>query len=1850
MTVSLHKISAGDGYLYLVRQVAASDATHRGRSALADYYSVKGEAPGRWLGKGLTALADPGARDVSAQTVEQVWAVQAGSEVAEDQMKALFGEGLHPNATKISDYLIGRGLASEAAINGAKLGRKFAIYDDPPFVAALSQAYREHNIAIGEKPSARLDPATKSAIRTRLARDWFIAEYGHPPGDNRELSGYLARINRPPKTAVAAFDLAFSPVKSLSAAWAIAPLPIAQVFEDCHHDAVADVVAFLEESVALTRTGTNGVAQVNTEGLIATAFTHRDSRASDPDLHTHLVISSKIAAVDAHGVRRWLALDAQPLHHMMVSASELYNTRIEHHVTTRLGLSFAEVAPARRGKRVVREIVGIPAELLTRWSSRRVAIEARTAELAKEFQGEHGREPTAVELLALGQQATLETREAKHEPRSLAEQRAIWRSQAIEVLGHSGLTTMLAGLSTTPRSRAETVDEKWVTDAAESVISVVSESRSRWRRHHVLAEAQRYVRTSGHAAHTDTDLAARITAAALAEPLSLAHARVDDDEQGEPDALRRADGSSVYRRHGAQLYTSAKIVAAEQRILAAAHQHGARRVDRIDIELALDESAARGKKLNAGQVALVEEMAAGGRSVALALAPAGSGKTTAMAALSQAWRSSGGNVIGLAPTAAAAIELATDLNAPADTLAKYVHTAAAVAAAAEHPTGTRQARREYKTALAAAFKEHNAAVGLAPHTRVHDDVREEIQSRVAQEVYGPHRVRMPDWFRRIGPDTLVIVDEIGKAGTLELDALIAHAKAKGACVRGIGDDAQLASISAGGILRDIAAETGALTLSELVRFHSESEAAATLALRAGDPAGLGFYIDAHRVHVGADSTAADMAYNAWRADIKAGRDSLLLAPTNPVVDELNARARRDRITDAGITYIGRETTLSDGLEASAGDIIKTRKNNRYLTIGRSDFVRNGYRYTIDRVRADGSLMVTHMGTGTKLKLPADYVAEHVTLGYASTVDLAQGLTAKFACHIVGAASLTRQLLYVALTRGRHENHIYLSTSEQDPHRILSTKATHPETAVEALSAALARDGAQVSATTAARQARDPFRRLGALADMYYDALGTGAEHLIGDQLGHLDHVAEQLRPGLTDAAGWPVLRKHLALLALAGNAPTQVLSTAIAARPLDDARDVAAVLDWRIDPTGGHGTNVGPLRWLPDTTPQLRADPIWGPFLQRRRDLVTDIADQIRATCRTWTPQTAPDWAKALIAVNPTLTAEIAVFRAAHHVEHADTRLLGPEQYPNRAKAIQKLLERSALAALSAATPAAGQFDTLVDQLNDRIRADSYWPQLAARLAAAAQIRTDVPALIAAAAATGPLPDELPAAALWWRLAPQLTSTVPETSRVTDPTDQRTAVQLQPALDRAHALRTQHAAVAAELAHMRQSGYLTGNGPTVTDHGAQITQMRGRADTDRPYLTAVIEATAQWADAEKDYDQAVARAHTAQDQYKTLAADPNADPLDIESARQLARWCENAIPSTTPAERFHPLIAAAQQARADAAGGPDNVISHADVDTYLRALRDTDDANYHAKRAELAQLRTHLEAAELEVARAYATDQTHAAEHVASHTDLIAAELRILAISGHTSIARPLYIPATDLDKLGSRSQIMLPKLARNPFTITPVRAEPGQDTTHALRILHTSAAAADRKVLWCSPTQQEADTARAEGLADTVATIEQAHHHIGDGTWALPAASFLIVENAAEASPQTLIDLAEHATATNAAIILLDNNSQDWPPKPSARILQLLHTDLPWATSLGDGAIAAEPPQSPDLKPLLDQAQQLDQEVLTDELCGALQRRERIRKANQSTWQRHRRIIALQTRPRSTSIGDNSPGLDITD
>ena len=88
----------------------------------------------------------------------------------------------------------------------------------------------------------------------------------------------------------------------------------------------------------------------------------------------------------------------------------------------RLGVRFVE-RPCRTVQRPVREIDGVEPLLLAGWSSRRRAIEDRSAELAAAFPADHGRAPSRVEQLQLAQQATLETRDPKHEPRALTEQR-----------------------------------------------------------------------------------------------------------------------------------------------------------------------------------------------------------------------------------------------------------------------------------------------------------------------------------------------------------------------------------------------------------------------------------------------------------------------------------------------------------------------------------------------------------------------------------------------------------------------------------------------------------------------------------------------------------------------------------------------------------------------------------------------------------------------------------------------------------------------------------------------------------------------------------------------------------------------------------------------------------------------------------------------------------------------------------------------------------------------------------------------------------------------------------------------------------------------------------------------------------------------------------------------------------------------------------------------------------------------------------------------------------------------------------------------------------------------------------
>ncbi|MFP5284073.1 MAG: relaxase domain-containing protein, partial [Actinomycetes bacterium] len=164
MTASLHKLTAGDGYTYLTRQVAVTDSTERGRSTLADYYTEKGERPGRWVGLGVAGLGSVG----------------VGDQVTEAHMRALFGEGRHPDADRIQAETVAAGSSVKDALKASQLGRAYPMTagEPTPFLVQTQRRYQQYNAERGERLNAPVPEEVRSRIRTAVGRETFAAEHG----------------------------------------------------------------------------------------------------------------------------------------------------------------------------------------------------------------------------------------------------------------------------------------------------------------------------------------------------------------------------------------------------------------------------------------------------------------------------------------------------------------------------------------------------------------------------------------------------------------------------------------------------------------------------------------------------------------------------------------------------------------------------------------------------------------------------------------------------------------------------------------------------------------------------------------------------------------------------------------------------------------------------------------------------------------------------------------------------------------------------------------------------------------------------------------------------------------------------------------------------------------------------------------------------------------------------------------------------------------------------------------------------------------------------------------------------------------------------------------------------------------------------------------------------------------------------------------------------------------------------------------------------------------------------------------------------------------------------------------
>jgi hypothetical protein len=359
---------------------------------------------------------------------------------------------------------------------------------------------------------------------------------------------------------------------------------------------------------------------------------------------------------------------------------------------------------------------------------------------------------------------------------------------------------------------------------------------------------------------------------------------------------------------------------------------------------------------------------AGHDRLVLIVGPAGTGKTTTLRAAVDDLGHAGRHVFGVAPSAKAARVLEQETGVRADTIAKLLH--------------------EWQRADRPPYQRFQLAAG-----------------------------------------STLIVDEAGMVGTPVLARL-----AKLACDRDwrvvlVGDPHQLQAVGRGGLFNELCVTGRAHELQRIHRFSQPWEAAASLMLRRGDPRGWDAYVEHGRVVAGTFEEHLGSAAEHWLGTTARGGTVAVVASTNEHVDALNAAIQRGRI-EHGQVDVAAAVRIAGGEHALIGDHIVTRRNDRRITTSAGEPIRNRDLWTVQSVGGDGSLAVSSIrGHGTAV-LPADYVRDHVRLGYATTEHGVQGDTTTIGIELASTAT-TRRGAYVGLTRGRDNNIVLVVTDSHD---------------------------------------------------------------------------------------------------------------------------------------------------------------------------------------------------------------------------------------------------------------------------------------------------------------------------------------------------------------------------------------------------------------------------------------------------------------------------------------------------------------------------------------------------------------------------------------------------------------------------------------------------------------------------------------------------------------------------------------------------------------------------------------------------------------------------------------------------
>ena len=1238
--MTVHKLSVGDGYRYYTHEVASGDALRANDRELGDYYAVSGMPPGQWIGTAPEALGLSGEvseahmhtlfgqKFTPIETVEveemlhglpqfddymaayntayesyqahaagRAWEILTRAEAGMSQQDIAhqMGEMGQPMTQKtVSNYLtryasVGNKITPAQVDNDGKnnvqtetkaLTKEEFInqYRLTPgeITAAHNAGKRAHNKLYREQTASQLhpeytagtdftkrvseeiarhrrmndgaDPTKKEMqeIRFRVGGELYRQERGIEP-THAQLRQFIAENSKRHQTAIAGFDLVFTPSKSVSIAWGLGDKQLRKEIEAAHEHAIQDVVRHLENNVIMTRRGHNGVRQIDTKsGIIGTKFRHYDSRAGDPNLHDHVVIANRVEGADD----KWSSIDGRTLYQYGVECSELYNSRVQQYVTEKTGLQFE---PRMQNGKPIHEIVGISDETIRTFSSRRGDISAKLNRVKEKFVADNGYEPSEKQLIKLAQQATLATRPAKSEARSLEDLHTEWVAQAHALSEHGvhvpvdhQLADMLKNASLNyeqsvlqgARQEAYSTSVEAHTDV---VLSRLEETRSTWRRTHINAETSRYVRELGLNEKQDQGLISSIRQSVTEDSLPL-HIK---DTRLTPHEYLRKDGTSQYQRIDSELFTSERVLAAENKILDAASR-AVIPASTVDIfELAAQkrrtELAEQGHSLPVGQEAMARAFATSDKLLVVGIGAAGAGKTSSTRLAVDAIEASGNRVIGMAPTAAAAAVMRTEMRIDADTVDKFLTD----------------------------WQSGKASV----------DVR---------------------------PGDVLLVDEAGMIATPKMEKILTLAQERGALVRALGDYRQLSAVGSGGALRLVDREIGAVHLDELFRFKNPEEAASTIALRepplVGTDKPFEWYKENNRVVAGDADAMIEDVFRKYSTDIQAGKQSIMIASTNEAVTKLNDLAQTHAIEHGQVSTDAGAVALHNSSRAHLGDTIVTRKNARRLVVNSGqDFVKNGDLWTVTDLHDDGRITAQHTGHGGKVTLPAGYVQESVELGYAATIHRAQGSTVDTA-HALVDASTDRAGAYVALTRGRENNQLYVALAADGEKRddVLDriTGAYERDLTVHETVDQLRAEHRNIASLIAQHEDISELATQKVMEPYLMEGMSRVTEHPVRDKDSGqiIDHTpangVEDAKAVLASPA-WPALAHDMGEAYRQGIDPAALVERAYARRPLEasnqgaEAKDYAAVMQWRVEKIGVdaqkvHETAERPLSYLSD--------------------------------------------------------------------------------------------------------------------------------------------------------------------------------------------------------------------------------------------------------------------------------------------------------------------------------------------------------------------------------------------------------------------------------------------------------------------------------------------------------------------------------------------------------------------------------------------------------------------------------------------------------------------------------------------